>query len=225
MLHCYKDTFTGRSPLTDFTFPSVALLSGRRVAAWLDKWFGTVAIEDLPLSFFCLSANLTAGTPAVHTSGKLTTWVRASISIPGILPPVVEEKQIYVDGGVINNMPVDVMKRTGRGQVIAVDIHSGTPFTAGGEIRAGSWFRKPKISGPTIFQVLWRVATINSAANYGSPHAQPDILVRPHIGAIGLLDWRGLDGTMTAGYDYVVAHIDEIKAKLYGTPTTEKLTV
>jgi NTE family protein len=218
MVQCYKDTFTGRSPLTDFTFPSVALLSGRRVAAWLEKWLGTVNIEDLPMSFFCLSANLTAGAAAVHRRGLLTTWVRASISIPGILPPVVDNRHIYVDGGVINNMPVDVMKATGRGKVIAVDIHSGTPFTAGEEIKAKTFLRRAKTSGPTIFQVLWRVATINSAGSYGSAMHQPDILLKPNIGAIGLLDWRGLEGTMTSGYESIIADIERIKSKLYGTP-------
>ena len=147
----------------------------------------------------------------MHRRGKLTTWVRASISIPGILPPVVDNRHIYVDGGVINNMPVDVMKATGRGKVIAVDIHSGTPFTAGEEIKAKSFLRRAKTSGPTIFQVLWRVATINSAGSYGSAMHQPDILLKPNIGAIGLLDWRGLEGTMTSGYESIIADIESIK--------------
>jgi NTE family protein len=220
MLQCYEDTFSGRSPLTDFTIPTVALLSGRRITAWLDKWFGGIDIEDLPLGFFCLSANLTKGGPAIHDHGRLATWIRASISIPGIFPPLINESEIYVDGGIINNMPVDVMRQIGRGPIIAVDIHSDTPFTANRErkSRGFPWRRAPQ--GPTIFQVLWRVATINAAATYGSARFKPDVLLKPNLGAIGLLDWRGLGKTMDDAYRYTIAHIDEIKEVLYSLAPT-----
>ncbi len=215
MILCYRDTFSGRSPLTDFTIPTVALLAGRRLGQWLEKWFGGTAIEDLPLTFFCLSTNLTVTGPAIHNRGMLTTWIRASIAIPGVLPPLVDDEgQIYVDGGVINNMPVDVMREIGRGPVIAVDIHSDTPFTADKERKSrafGLWRSPP---GPTIFQVLWRVATINAAATYGSARFRPDVLLKPDIGSIGLLDWKGLEASMGKGYEYTVAHMEEIKAKL-----------
>jgi NTE family protein len=218
MMHCYQDTFSGRSPLTDFTIPTVALLSGRRLSQWLEKWLGGIAIEDLPISFFCLSTNLTTGGPAVHDRGPLANWIRASISIPGILPPLIDDGQIYVDGGVINNMPVDIMRQIGRGPVIAVDIHSDTPFTASKVPKAKGFFSRSTQQSPTIFQVLWRVATINAAATYGSAAFQPDVLLKPNLGSIGLLDWRGLEKTMITAYDSTVAEIDAIKEKLYAIP-------
>jgi NTE family protein len=220
MEHCYDDTFSGRSPLTDFTIPTVALLSGRRLGAWLEKWFGGLAIEDLPLSFFCLSTNLTTGGPAVHDRGTLTSWIRASISIPGILPPLIDDGQIFVDGGVINNMPVDIMRQIGRGPIIAVDIHSDTPFTASKESKPRGFLRRSAPQGPSIFQVLWRVATINAAATYGSARFKPDVLLKPDIGSIGLLDWKGLKASMIKSYDYTVAHMEEIKASLLSTAPT-----
>ena len=195
----------------------MALLSGRRITQWLEKWLGGIAIEDLPITFFCLSTNLTKGGPAVHDRGPLTSWIRASISIPGIFPPLIDEGQIYVDGGVINNMPVDIMRGIGRGPIIAVDIHSDTPFTAK-EPKPKTFFSRGGPQGPTIFQVLWRVATINAAATYGSAAFQPDILLKPDLGAIGLLDWRGLEKTMLQAYDSTVSKIDEIKAKIYALP-------
>ena len=197
MLHCYRDTFSGRSPLTDFTIPTVSLLAGRRLGLWLEKWFGGTAIEDLALSFFCLSTNLTVGGPAVHDRGEVTTWIRASIAIPGVLPPLIHDSSIYVDGGVINNMPVDIMRQIGRGPVIAVDIHSDTPFTSSNETKSRVFGLWTKPQGPSIFQLLWRVATINAAATYHSAHFKPDVLLKPNIGSIGLLDWkrtRSVDG-------------------------------
>ncbi len=220
MLQCYEDTFSGRSPLTDFTIPTVALLSGRRIGNWLEKWFGGLDIEDLPLGFFCLSANLTKGGPAIHDKGKLATWIRASISIPGIFPPLIDEGQIYVDGGIINNMPVDVMRGLGRGPILAVDIHSDTPFTASTKQKSRGFMFRSAPTGPSILQVLWRVATINAAATYGSARFKPDVLLKPTLGAIGLLDWRGLGKTMEDAYQYAVAHMDEIKDGLYSAAPT-----
>jgi NTE family protein len=221
MEQCYDDTFSGRSPLTDFTFPTVALLSGRRLDTWLEKWFGGIAIEDLPLWFYCLSTNLTTGGPAVHNHGNLARWIRASISIPGVLPPLINEGQIFVDGGVINNMPVDIMRQIGRGPIIAVDIQSDTPFSAGTESRRAGFLRRRAPRQPSIFEVLWRVATVNSAATDGSWQFKPDILLKPDIGSVGLLDWKGLKASMIKSYDYTVAHIDEIKARLVATAPTK----
>jgi NTE family protein len=220
MMHCYRDTFSGRSPVTDFTIPTVALLSGRRIGQWLEKWFGSVEIEDLPIGFFCLSTNLTKGGPAVHARGKLGTWIRASISIPGIFPPLIDDGQIYVDGGVINNMPVDVLRGIGRGPIVAVDIHSDTPFAASKEPKVKRFPWSNTYQGPTIFQVLWRVATINAAASYGSARFQPDVLLKPNLGTIGLLDWKGLETTMTSAYDYTVEKMPAIKEKLFGMAPT-----
>jgi len=220
MMHCYQDTFSGKSPVTDFTIPTVALLSGRRIGQWLEKWFGSVEIEDLPIGFFCLSTNLTKGGPAVHARGKLGTWIRASISIPGIFPPLIDDGQIYVDGGVINNMPVDVLRTIGRGPIVAVDIHSDTPFTASKEPKPKRYPWSNTYQGPTIFQVLWRVATINAAASYGSARFQPDVLLKPNLGTIGLLDWKGLEATMTSAYDYTVEKMPAIKETLFGSAPT-----
>lgn len=218
MIHCYQDTFKGRSPLTDFTVPTVSLLSGRRLWQWLEKWFGGVAIEDLPLGYYCLSTNLTTGGPAVHDRGPLTTWIRASISIPGMLPPLIDNGQIYVDGGVINNMPVDIMRGIGRGPILAVDIHSDTPFNANMSPKSSGFPWRSRQPGPNIFQVLLRVATINAAGTYGSAKFKPDMLLKPPLGSIGLLDWRGLDAIMTQAYDYAVGRMDEIKEALYSAP-------
>jgi NTE family protein len=220
MERCYDDSLSGRGLLTDFTLPVVALLAGRRLDVWLEHWFGGLAIEDLPLPFFGLSTNLTLGGSAVHVRGPLSKWLRASISIPGILPPVIHEGQIFVDGGVINNLPVDVMHRIGRGPVIAVDIQSDTPFTAA-EISRSNWFPyRGAPRRPGILELLWRVATINSAASHGSARFASDILLRPDIGSIGLLNWKGLRSSMIRSYDYTVANMEEIKAKLLARSPT-----
>jgi NTE family protein len=77
LLAVFKRTFVDSNPLGDYTLPLVSLVSGRRVTQRLRNEFGDVHIEDLPLPFYCVSANLTSGAASVHRSGELWRWLRA----------------------------------------------------------------------------------------------------------------------------------------------------
>ena len=64
-------------------------------------------------SFFCMTTNMTRGEPTVHQEGLLWKLVRASMTIVGLIPPVYENGELLIDGGYLNNMPVDVMRGLG----------------------------------------------------------------------------------------------------------------
>ncbi|EQD48475.1 cyclic nucleotide-binding protein, partial [mine drainage metagenome] len=129
----FRHYFVESRPLRDYTLPFVSLVSGRKVSRMLFEAFGELAIEDLPLSFFCVSSNLTTGHPYVHRRGELWRALRASVSVPGVLPPVVNAGQVLVDGGAMNNLPVDVMLELGRGPVIGCDAGADRAFTTSGD--------------------------------------------------------------------------------------------
>ena len=75
------------------------------------------------LPFFCVSTNLTRSRVEVHDRGDAGTAIRASVAIPGILPPVPFDGELLVDGGVLNNLPCDIMRATGAvHRLIAVDL-------------------------------------------------------------------------------------------------------
>ncbi len=122
MTELFRRAFYDTNPLSDYTLPLVSIVSGRKVSRLLRETYGEREIEDLPLPFFCVSANLTRGETHVHRTGLLWQALRASISIPGVLPPVFRGGEVFVDGGVVNNLPVDVMRSLHRGEVIASDI-------------------------------------------------------------------------------------------------------
>jgi NTE family protein len=109
------EAFVRNPPLNDYTLPLIALVRGRKVDARLMEHFGDIDIEDLWLPFFCVSSNLTTGTTHVHRHGPLWRALRASLAIPGLLPPVVEPEGVLVDGAMMNNMPADVMADLQRG--------------------------------------------------------------------------------------------------------------
>ena len=118
-----RKAFVESNPLGDYVLPVVALTRGRRVEDRLQDNFGEALIEDLKIPFFCVSTNLVSGQIRVHRAGLLRQALRASISLPGILPPVVEgEHGLLVDGAVLKNFPVDVLKDLHRGPIIGVDV-------------------------------------------------------------------------------------------------------
>ena len=80
-------------------------------------------IEDFWLPYFCVSTNLTSGQTRVHRSGNSAWAIRASVSIPGVLPPVPADEDLLVDGGVLNNLPVDIMRTLNpAGILVASDV-------------------------------------------------------------------------------------------------------
>lgn len=201
-------SFVATNPLNDYTLPLVALVAGRKVSRLLRQEFGSTQIEDLPLPYFCVSSNLSSGRLAVHRRGELCRWLRASVAIPGVLPPVVDRGELFADGAAINNLPVEVMREAGLGRVIGVDVGADRAFTtddvdfdAPPLWRTLQWFRgrKHRIN---ILQILWRAGTVNSAGQRALRHDLSDLLLQPPLEQIDLLDWRSFDRAVSVGYEY-----------------------
>jgi predicted acylesterase/phospholipase RssA len=109
--------------LMDPTLPTTSLLRGRRITRALRSMLGDTDIADLWIPYFCVSTNLTTARLEVHDRGPLVEAIRASIAIPGVLPPVPRDGDLLVDGGLLDNVPVDEMRRRNpTGQVVAVDV-------------------------------------------------------------------------------------------------------
>jgi NTE family protein len=203
-----RRSFVDTNPVNDYTLPLVSLVSGRKVTRLLRREFGEHLIEDLPLPFFCVSTNLSTGQLVVHRRGDLWRWLRASVAIPGVLPPVVDRGELYVDGATINNLPVDVMRDAGLGCVIGVDVGADPVFTTDNVDfdappfwKLFHWFgaRKRRIH---ILEILWRAGMVNSAANTLARRELSDLLLQPPLEQIDMLNWRGFDRAIEAGYLY-----------------------
>lgn len=107
----------------DYTLPSVSVIKGHRIASRLRSRLGDVDIADLWIPYFCVSTNLTTAGACYHDRGPLVDAIRASIAIPGVLPPVPFDGELHVDGGILDNVPVDEMRRRNpSGQLVAIDV-------------------------------------------------------------------------------------------------------
>ncbi len=194
-----------RRRFSDFAVPRTALYSERAFARTLGHCFGDVAIEDSPIPLFCVSTNLTRGTSTVHRTGRLVTWLRATSAVPGMCPPIIEQNAVYVDGGVLNNMPTDAVREFGVASVIAVDV--GSSLEAQG--RADG---EPAL--PSMLDLLWRVGTISSDMKMNRMRRDGDVLLKPPVGNMGLFDWNAHQKAIAAGYSVAFEHLEEIKAAL-----------
>jgi NTE family protein len=205
LIERFRRCFVDTNPLADFTLPLVSLVSGRKVGRLLRRELGDIDIEDLPLPFFCVSSNLTTGRVAVHQRGPLWRWLRASVAIPGVLPPVFHGGEVYVDGGTMNNLPVDVMRGKGRGPVIGVDVGTDRAFTTDLEAdEAPSFWHAFRRRGgrrrPNILQILWRSGMVNTTATTKERRAQTDLLLTPALESLDLLDWKSFERAIDIGY-------------------------
>lgn len=198
-----RRAFVDSNPLGDYTLPVVGMVKGLRVNARLKEHFGEAEIGDLALPFFAASTNLTTGSIHLHRSGLLRDALRATISLPGILPPVVEGQDILVDGAVFNNFPVDVMRDMHRGYVIGSDVTRQPRGLRPEEFTNPPGFFRWVLghgfsAAPPVAGLLMRAATIRSNTQFGRDIT--DVLVLPELVDIQIRDWEAYDATVESGY-------------------------
>jgi predicted acylesterase/phospholipase RssA/CRP-like cAMP-binding protein len=197
--------------LFDYTLPYVSLMASKKVTNVTIEVFEGLCIEDLWRPFFCVSSNLTQAQPVVHQMGPLWKAVRASIAIPGVFSPILHEGDVLVDGGAMNNFPVDIMRDLcGAGTVIGVNVSPAEEIAK--EYEFG-----PSISG---WQVLWgrinplarQMQVPNVAANLvralevdslyllKSTQSLADLLIQPDVKGFASLDFAAYEAISEIGY-------------------------
>ena len=205
-----RDAFVSSNPLGDHVVPVVALTKGRRVDERLEKHFDGALIEELAVPFFCVSSDIVTGAPRIHRRGALRHALRASIALPGILPPVIDGDALLVDGAVINNFPTDIMARTHRGLTIGVDVaRQGTIDVDAFRDPPGflGWIREHGVSSaPPIVSILMRAATARHEATLKVHPA--DIMIAPEVPDVELRDWDEYDEAVSDGYKATRAAIE-----------------
>ncbi|MGZ3297878.1 MAG: patatin-like phospholipase family protein [Asticcacaulis sp.] len=203
-----RNAFVDSSPLDDIVLPFISMTSGHKVDERLERHFGDVMIEDLPIPFFCVSSNLTTGALKVHKTGLLRRALRASISLPGVLPPIVEDGEVLVDGAVMRSFPATMMRNTHLGTVIGVDVTRARgldPKTLIMPKNLAKWFaRGDWRRGPPIISVLMRSATITTAADLAMSRAATDLLIIPEPAGVEIRDWKAYDLAVENGYQTTV---------------------
>ncbi|KAJ2189389.1 phosphatidylcholine and lysophosphatidylcholine phospholipase [Coemansia sp. RSA 532] len=197
----------------DITYPILAYTTGREFNRAIWKVFRDAEIEDLWLPFYCMTANITQSRSEVHTTGLLWRVVRASMSLGGFVPPLCDERgDLLVDGGYLDNLPVQVMKNElGAHMIFAVDIageNDTSPVKYGASV-SGFWvllnhlnpFRSYWI--PTLSEVQSRLTYASSdRALETAKIADCCVYLRVPPRDVGVLDFGRFSELYRRGYAY-----------------------
>jgi predicted acylesterase/phospholipase RssA/CRP-like cAMP-binding protein len=205
------------TPRKDITLPIVSLVTGRRAVSAFEQMFGNRRIEDSAVPYFCVSTNLSRAEIVTHETGPLARCIRASCSPPGVAPPMFENGELLVDGGVLNNLPVDEMLQRCPGKVIAVDVceridlKTDSPYcdTLSGWRRLSQMLMPgaKRYEIPGIVAILTRTAMVSSIHRLDGVMGRIDKYLHPPVDKFGGLQWDAIEEIADAGYRYTLAEL------------------
>ena len=207
----------------DLTYPSASYTTGHEFNRGIFKTFGNSQIEDFWLEFYCNTTNISKSRAEFHTSGYVWRYVRASMSLAGLIPPLCDEGSMLLDGGYIDNLTVAHMKSLGAETVFAVDVGSlddNLP-QAFGDTLSGAWafFNRwnpfsPYPNPPTLSEIQARLAYVSSVDALEQAKAVPGCLyMRPPIDRYGTLEFSKFDEIYQVGYDYGRVFLNELRGR------------
>jgi predicted acylesterase/phospholipase RssA len=208
--------------LLDYTLPVVSLLAGRRITGVIQEFSGSWDIEDLWLTYYCVSSSMTTARTVVHRRGNLARAARASVAIPGVLPPVVEGDELLVDGGVLNNLPLDVMREINpTGPVIAVHVvarngpRAKSDFglaLSGWALMASRWLPwRRRVAAPSVVTTILRSMFVGAEAKVTTllEAGLPDLYLNINASVVSLLEFDTVERVAQLGYDAAIEPIRE----------------
>lgn len=209
----------------DYTLPITSILNGRGVNAALASVFpDELMIEDLACNFFCVSTNLSEGKLQIHDRGSILKAIRASVSLPVIFPPVLSNNQLLVDGALINNMPVDIMReRINGGKILAasllLDKPAKTHYSMSSETLSGWRLLLQRVKSkekfaPTIAEIISNSLKISSSHYQALMEKQATFCLRMDLNEYDLLDFNQYPKIAAKGYELARLLLEEYQKNL-----------
>lgn len=197
----------------DYTLPIVSLLTGKKVARSIGSYLGSHDVEDLWLPFFAISASLVHARMVIHTQGNALRCLLASCRAPGVFPPLGWNGDVLVDGGLVNNVPCDVMRgKVGPGTVIAADVAPSADFAANQQFdlhlsgwrvagrKVNSFLRGQ--SPATIADILARLVRLGGVAHVRQIRSSADLYLSPPLDRFTMRDFKRGEEMARVGYEY-----------------------
>lgn len=181
----------------DFVFLSAGMgpVKGDRLEAFVSAKLPVSDIEQLKLPFAAVATDLNRGTQVVLDRGSVARAVRASSAIPGVFQPVSHQGRLLVDGGVIDNLPAAVARQRGADIVIAVDISQNVT----------------NYEIANLFDVTLQAVSIMTHGNAAHGQRHADVVIRPAVGHVGMMDFTQKKQCMQAGIDAARAAMPQIR--------------
>ncbi len=220
------DIFVANKAMGRYTLPRYSLLDHTNFDVQLKRYFGGIDIEDLWLPFFAVSTNLSRFSLHLHRQGQLWTAIRASASIPVLLPPVyTAEGEMLVDGCLLDNVPVRAMQELKRGPNVVVsftlpelerfDVNYETLPSRAELVRLAlnPLRRAPLPPAPGLTTVLMRSLMAGRRVFQKDLMPEDLLLVPPLPVTMGLLDWQRHGELFEAAYRWTLEEVARARAR------------
>ncbi|MCX8094195.1 MAG: patatin-like phospholipase family protein [Candidatus Goldbacteria bacterium] len=197
--------------IVNFTLPKEGLLSIEKLDNFIYKHSKVKKIQDTKIKFAVTATNLLDAKEEIFFEGDMGPIIRASCSLPGIFAPTVYNHKIYVDGGILKNVPTEVVKKMGADFVIAVDLLANSKIDI--------------LKNNNIFNIVWASWTLTIQEHTKiTQYKDADIVIKPTIYNINPFDVFKRDEIITAGYNItegmVKNIVEEMKKKM---PLSERI--
>jgi len=152
--------------------------------------------SELPIPFFCVATNVETGKQVILEKGNLTQSIMASGALPSLFQPVIIDNKILVDGGVINNYPVDELRAKGMDIIIGVDVQDGLSS------------RADLTSAP---QVLFQINNFKTINDMVAKSKKTDIYIKPNIENFNVVSFDEGDDIIEAGKSATLLKLNALK--------------
>jgi len=200
--------WVGMASLIDPTVSRSGLIAGKRVTGFLKRLMGNVAFSELDIPFACVATDIISGEEVVLKDGNVAEAVRASISIPVIFAVVKKNGRFLVDGGLVNNVPVSIVRNMGADYVIAVDV------TPSREERMEHLLQDAEIKEPSRLQVMVQSIYITTYLTDRAVTEGADIVIHPQTAHINPPDFYKARECILEGEFAAVDMVRKIKRAL-----------
>jgi NTE family protein len=202
--------WVAQKPWNRYAPPVISILDHTQWDRIFSAAFQQRNVEDLWIPAFSVSCNLDTGQTIVHDTGPAWKAARATASLPVLLAPVLYDGHGHVDGGVVNNMPTDIMRRRTRGPVFAVNLGHEVPAKLALETYPSPWrLLRERIPGfrrashhHTVPKVILRLATMQDLAAFDSRAKLADFMFMPPVGKFSMTDFESVDRIIASGHAY-----------------------
>lgn len=221
--HAVHEIFVANAAMKRYTLPRYSLLDHTHFDRQLERHYGGIDIEDLWTPFFAVSSNLSSCRVHVHRTGDLWQAIRASASIPVLLPPVyTADGQMLVDGAILDNVPVSTMHAFKQGPNAVVSFQTAEQHRYDVDYRALPsrarllldmlipWRRSGLPMAPSVGHVLLRSLMVNRQEFLRHLGPEDVVLVPPLPSGVGFLDWHRHTEVMTEARAWATGEVSRL---------------
>jgi NTE family protein len=199
------------SELFDYTLSKSGFVKGDKIEKYLKKELGDVSFDDLKIKLFVTSYDIKNNREVIFSKGDIVKAVRASISFPGLFIPVKNKNEILVDGGVIDPLPTEILKKAGADIIIAVNVN----FVKENKTKYGenASIKNTNQDLPSMIQIFLKSEEVINAraAEADLKDSNVDMVINIPLGDIGILDYSKKKKAIEAGKRYSQRYLKEIK--------------